>query len=362
MVEGERDIRLSVLSRSTLMRGTDGQVAGLLALAAVLYWPTTSALWHRPVFGANAILVGVLSVWLLARARHRIALAPVSGEPWVLLLLVPCSIGSLILWKSGISALQLLLLPAVILLAVWTAFGSAVTRLISVPVCFLYFAVPAWDLLAPPLQNLTLWAVKWLAPAIGVPATVSGTSVLLPGNLWFEVSLACSGSGFLMEGLAVAVLLGELEHASVGRRVSLMGTMAIVALITNWIRVLALIQIGYSTGMRHVLVSEHHVIFGYVLFVTVLIIFVWIAVAVAPATAPQVSHTSVSPSVARTAFLPAVLGLAAAPALAALLMLFADEPSGLSARHNAQSTTSGYVSRTLANPTMDSGVAVGSFP
>ena len=322
---------------------TDRQLAGLIAVAAVIYWPTTSALWYRPVFGGNAILVAGLALWLLARVRHRIAVTPVAGVPWALLLLVPCSIAYLIFWRSGIPALQLLLLPALILLAVWTAFGSAMTRAIAVPVCFLYFAVPAWDLLGPPLQSLTLWMVKWLAPAIGVPATVSGTTVLLPGNGKFEVSLACSGSGFVMEGLAVAVLLGELEHATVARRLGLMVSMVVVALVANWVRVLALIQIGYSTEMRHVLVTEHHVLFGYALFVAVLIVFVWIAVSVAPARTPHVVQSAFYPSGARTAFLPALLGLAAAPVLVGLLVLFGHERSGLSARHNVQPTTSGYV-------------------
>lgn len=334
---------MSVLSRSIFARGTDGQLAGLIAVAAVLYWPTTSALWHRPVFGSNALLVGALALWLLARTRQRVASTPVTGAPWVLLLLVPCSIAALLFWRSGIPELQLLLLPPLILLAVWTAFGTALVRVIAVPVCFLYFAAPAWDLLGPPLQSLTLWAVKWLAPTIGVPATVSGNMVLLPGNMRFEVTLACSGSGFVMEGLAVAVLLGELEQAGIGRRLRLMMSMVIVALIANWIRVLALIQIGYSTDMRHVLVSEHHVLFGYVLFVAVLIIFVWIAVSIAPARSPQGGPIAFCASSARTALLPALLGLAAVPLLVGLLVLSGHDRSGLSARHNIQPTTSSQV-------------------
>jgi exosortase len=331
----------------------------LIAVVALFYWPTTSALWHRPVFGGNALLVAALALWLLVRLRDRVASAPAAGVPWALLLLVPCSIGALVFWRSGIPALQLLLLPALILLAVWTALGSAVTRLIAVPVCFLYFAVPAWDLLGPPLQSLTLWAVSWLAPAFGVPATVSGTMVLVPGNISFEVSLACSGSGFVLEGLAVAVLLGELGQATIGRRVGLMVTMVIIALVANWVRVLALVQIGYSTGMRHVLVTEHHVLFGYVLFIAVLIVFVWIAVSVGPTRTPHVAQSALYSSGARTAFVPALLGLAAAPVLVALLVLFGHEGSVVSAHHNVQPTTSGYfLQKSLSHLAMNSSVGV----
>jgi exosortase len=311
---------VSVASRSPFTGGTEWQVAGLIAVVAALYWPTTSPLWHRPVFGSNALLVVGLSLWLLARTREQMAVTPVRGVPWVLLLLVPCSIASLIFWKSGVPALQLLLLPVLILLAAWTAFGTAVARVIAVPVCFLYFAVPAWDLLAEPLQSLTLWVVRWAAPAIGVPAAVSGTTVLLPGHMQFEVTAACSGSGFLMEGMAVAVLLGELEHARVGRRLRLVAIMLVIALATNWIRVLTLLQIGYTTQMRHVVVSQYHVMFGYVLLTLVLVAFVWIATERTPVRRPRIGTLGPGPGAARGAVLPALLGLAAAPVLAGLLM------------------------------------------
>jgi exosortase len=302
------------------MGSVEMQIAALFAVVAALYWPTTNSLWHRPVFGSNALLVVGLSLWLLARTRGRMAMTPVRGLPWVLLLLVPCSISSIVLWESGIPALQLLLLPVLILLAALTAFGSDVTRLIVVPVGFLYFAVPAWDLLAAPLQRLTVWVVSWAAPAIGVPATISGTMVLLPGHMQFEVTPACSGSGFFMEGLAVAVLLGELEHAGLGRRLRLIASMTILSLVTNWVRVLTLIQIGYTTQMRHVLVSQYHVMFGYVLFVLVLVAFVAVATASAPARTPSAARVIGVPSAARGAFLPALLGLVAAPVAAGLLV------------------------------------------
>jgi len=239
------------------------------------------------------------------------------------LLLVPCSAASFAIWRSGIPSLQLLLLPALILLAVLTAFGGAVARVTVVPVCFLYFAVPAWDLLGPPLQSLTLSIVSWLAPAIGIPATISGTYVLLPGNMRFEVSLACSGSGFLMEGLAVAVLVGELEQATVARKLRLIAAMVVVALVTNWVRVLALIEIGYATGMRHVLVTQYHVLFGYVIFVLVLSAFVWIAAYTRP-TAARADWAAIATASQRreSAFLPALLGLAVVPVLVGVLALF----------------------------------------
>jgi EpsI family protein len=184
---------------------------------------------------------------------------------------------ALVFQRAGIQALQLLMLPAVIWLAVLAAFGSRVARTVAVPIGYLYFAMPAWNLLSVPLQELTVRMVALLAPVIGLPATVSGTVFAFPNGARFVVTLACSGVGFLAQALAVAALLGELEDASFRRRIRLLGSMALIALATNWIRVLLLLLIGYAWGMNNVIVAHYHLEFGYVLFVIVLVAFVWIA-------------------------------------------------------------------------------------
>jgi EpsI family protein len=299
-------------------------ILALIVVALVAYWPSTSGLWHYwtddLVFGGHGLLVAGLALWLLWRARARIAAAPVRREPRALPLLIFCSLASLIFWKASIEELQFLMLPALVLLGILSAFGPHVIRSIAVPVCFLYFAMPVWNLLAGPLQSLTLVVVRLVAPVIGVPAAVSGSFIYLPEDMKFNVGLVCSGSGFLVQGLAVAALLGELEEASWGRRLRLMGSMAIVAVVTNWIRVLAIVQIGYSSGMRHVLVTRHHLLFGCVLFMVVLVAFVWVARQRALPDAPQATvHTLRSTPPAAGAYAAALCALAAPPVLAHVL-------------------------------------------
>jgi EpsI family protein len=224
--------------------------------------------------------------------------------------------------------LQLLTLPALILLTVLSAFGAAMARAIAVPVGFLYFAMPAWNALGGPLQSLTLWIVRWCAPAIGVPATVAGSVIYLPDEMKFDVGLPCSGVGFLVEGLAVAALLGELEQASLGRRLRLIASMVLVALVTNWIRVLALVELGYATQMRHILLTRHHLLFGYVLFVLVLVVFVWAATRGALPKAAQTAPTAPgSRSQSNGAYLTTLVALVAAPVLVGILAWSAQDQS-----------------------------------
>ncbi len=212
--------------------------------------------------------------------------------PWLLPIVVGSSLVLLVLAKSGIQAAQLLILPIVMLLTVAAAFGTTVARMVVVPIAFLYFSMPAWNLLTAPLQRLTLQVVKVLGPAIGLPLSVSGSMVNLPGGMQFIVTLACSGVGFLVQGLAVAVLLGELEDARLRRRVALALAMGATALVANWIRVLALLQIGYSTRMTSALVTNDHLQFGYVLFAVALVGFVWVATR-RPPRAPEIAITEV---------------------------------------------------------------------
>jgi len=315
----------TMAARVRVPASVDWRVGGLIALALAAFWPSCQALWDYWTndlgFGGHGVLIAGLSLWLLWRSRERVAAAPVHPEPWSLLPLVLSSLASLIFWKASIEELQLLMLPALMLLAVLSACGREVARTLAVPLGFLYFAMPAWNMLAWPLQSLTLWFVRLAAPLMGMPTAVFGASIALPGDMRFNVGLACSGAGFLAQGLAVAALVGELELAPLGRRLRLLGSMAVVALIANWVRVLAIVYVGYTTGMRHVLVTRHHLLFGYVLFVLVLTGFVWLARARA---APAAQRTAAPPpsepdSRAAVAYISTVLALAGPPALAAAL-------------------------------------------
>lgn len=240
-------------------------VGVLIAVVLAAYWPTCRALWDywlQPYVGGQGVLVAAVSAWLVYRARDRLAVAPVSPSWWALALVLPCSVALLVFARAGIPTLHFMLLPALILGTILAALGPAVARTLLVPIGFLYFGIPVWSVLSSALQNLTLQVVGVLAPFFGLPATIHGTFISFPNGAKFEVTPLCNGLGFLVQGLATATLLGELEPASTARRVALVGSMVFVALVANWARVLILLQVGYATGMRHVLVTQNHVLFG----------------------------------------------------------------------------------------------------
>lgn len=248
-------------------------VAGLVATAVLAYLPAWAPLWR-----AHGYFVAALALYLLYSSRHDLRRTHVEPMPWALFLLVP--VGVCVLWaaRSQIPAVQLLLLPPLILIAVLAAFGIRVARIILIPVAFLYFAAPVWNLvLTAPLQALTTQVTAFIAPALGLPVTFAGNTISLPGGATFTVTEACSGATFLVQGLAVATLLGELERASVARRARLLLSMIPVALMANWARVLLILALGYGTNMRSPLATSDHVVFGFAIFFFVLVLYVWAA-------------------------------------------------------------------------------------
>ena len=60
-------------------------------------------------------------------------------------------------------------MPMLALTATWAAGGWALARVAAFPLLFLYFALPLWELLNPPLQLLTAVVNLWLTRLAGIP-------------------------------------------------------------------------------------------------------------------------------------------------------------------------------------------------
>lgn len=301
-------------------------VGSLVGVTLVAYWPSTAALWDfwhsQSYLGGQGPLLAILSAWLLARSRG--ALGEITVRPsrtgCVALLIV--SVTSIIFWRAAIEELHMLLLPLLMLLAVLAALGPGAARIVAFPLGYLYFAEPTWRILILPLQYLTVRTAAVLAPLIGMPVTPAGTLLYLPHGVTFEVTPFCSGVNFLVVGLAVAALIGELQGASLRRRAALLAAMALLMVVSNWIRVLAIMLAGYASGMR-LLVTRGHVIFGWVLFAVLMFGFVAVATRRTPLVARGAVFRPRLTGVSNRRWLPglatAVAILIAMPALARLV-------------------------------------------
>ena len=253
----------------------------LIALAVSgLSWPTLQSLngeWRNTdnLTYTHGYLILAIAGWLILRSSSlpRARLAPDWRLVPALLVLSLCWLVTL---RAGIELLHQLLWPILMFLAVCAAAGLRNGSRFWFPFAFLYFAVPAWSFGNDILQTLTVVAVRLMLQLTAVPAYVSGNIVHIPAGS-FEIAGGCSGLHFFIVALSIAALYGEIYSDSFKARVKLLLLAAVLAVVTNWLRVYTIVVAGHLTDMQHYLVRVSHYYFGWGVFAVTMIAFFVIA-------------------------------------------------------------------------------------
>jgi exosortase len=285
--------------------------------------------------------------------RERAAIARAAVEPWPLAqLALACAVLAwLVCWYASIQDLHITIFPAVFWLAVAAAFGWPIARLMFFPVAFFAFALPSWAQLGNPLQELTVLAMQLFLGMTGPHAVISGDTIHIP-NGSFVIEEGCSGLHFMIVGLAVAALHGELRRDPWRTRLAQLALMAGLALLANWVRVYTVIEAGYLSDMRNYLVSVSHYWFGWGVFAVALVAFFWLSTWLTTAQAAPAAPAEAPPPLA-AAPLPAT-PLPATPKrgfLIAVLLLLVLPGASLLARHaHPPAPLSGAPFLTLKSP------------
>jgi len=274
------DATTLALDPRAMARNRNLRAAGaiaLLVLGFLLFWPTTASLieqWEDTVRRSytHGYLIVAMSAWLLW--RNRALWSQVELQPSVLACagVVAAGVVWLIAYRAGIRIAHQALLPAMIFGAFIAAYGFQAARRNWLPFAFLYFAIPLWDAINPLLQSWSSFAVRLLLRSAGIPVFFSGNTFTLPsGSL--EIAGGCSGLHFLIVGIAIAVLYGEINRDPWRTRVKLVVLAALLAMLTNWIRIFIIAIAAHLTDMQHYLVREEHYSFGWMMFVGTMAIF-----------------------------------------------------------------------------------------
>ena len=249
----------------------------LVVLGFLLFWPTTASLieqWEDTVRRTytHGWLIVAITLWLLWRDRASWSHVVIRPSVLACVAVIGASIVWLIAYRAGVRIAHQALLPAMMFGAFTACYGFAAARRNTLPFAFLYFAVPLWDALNPLLQSGSTFAVRMLLRTVGIPAYFSGNTFTLPaGSL--EIAGGCSGLHFFIVGVAIAVLYGELNRDSFRTRVKLVVLAAVLAMLTNWVRIFIIAVAAHLTDMQHYLVSEEHYTFGWIMFVGTMVLF-----------------------------------------------------------------------------------------
>jgi EpsI family protein len=269
-------------------------ILALAVLVTLVYWPSPAVYYEEwrdfvNITYTHGWLVLAVCVALVVGSRREIAATPVRFWPLALLPLGGCILVWLACYRASIEDLEVTIFPAIFWLAVTAAFGLRMGLLLAFPVAFFYFAVPFWSHLANPLQDLTVFALRGFFWLTGPPVLISGDTIHIP-NGTFVIEEGCSGLHFMIVGLAVAALHGELRRDPGRVRIAQLALMAILALLANWVRVYTIIEAGYLTDMHSYLVSVSHYWFGWGVFAVALVLFFGLTTLFGPAAPPEPPH------------------------------------------------------------------------
>lgn len=168
------------------------------------------------------------------------------------------------------------LLPILLLALVHALGGWNLCRAAIIPIGFLYFAIPIWDLAVRPLQLISISAVSWGLSIAGPPAHLEGTHITIPYGI-FEIAGGCSGMRYFMVALSLAAFYGLAFYRSWTRRLILFAVAGLAAMVSNWIRIYTLILIGNATEMQHYLIVESHDAYGWLVFVVSMVPVLFLA-------------------------------------------------------------------------------------
>ncbi|MFV8571113.1 exosortase [Marinobacter sp. SBS5] len=290
-----------------------------LAVIVILFvglWPALEVLSERWLKFDESYSHGfmVLAVSLALTLNKWIRLRPSAGvySFWLL----PLSAAALVYLAGSVLLIeaveQLAILPLLIgsLLLIW---GWEQSKPFFLPLGLVAFTIPIWDYLSWTLQVITVWVNDFLLSFFDIEFYVEGIFVYFPNVGAFEIAHGCSGLRYLLVGLTLTVLYGELNYSRVRTRAVLVAAGVLLALVANWIRVFVIIYMGYESNMTSSLINEHD-FFGWWVFAgTLLPLFLFARWLEGTEQAPVSSHGVIEGSARATRGLMPVAVLVFAP-------------------------------------------------
>lgn len=234
--------------------------------------------WWTISFYSYAFLIPVVSAYLVWIRRDQLwAIRPqpsyIGGSA-----VVAAGLSGLVIGRAGgVQAVQqislLITLPGIVLLL----FGSQVLMALALPIGFLWFMLPIWEVVTDPLhwpfQRLSADLGVRLLRVFGIPVYQEGVFIYLP-NITLEVARACSGVNYLIAVLATAIPLATVVLTDMRKRIGLVLLAVIVSALANSLRVAFIGALAYYDlsgdlhGPFHTLHGMFVSLIGYIVIFT----------------------------------------------------------------------------------------------
>lgn len=239
----------------------------LLALILVRYRDTFAGMveiWDRSPTFTHAFVVPPLVLWLIWRKRGELAQLPVRPEPWLVLLMAGLA---LLWWLSQlvrVNAVAHVAVTAMLVLAVPVVLGWSLTRALTFPLAFLFFAVPIGEFMTPYLMH---WTAEVLVAGLrltGIPVYQEGQQLVIPSGRWAVVE-ACGGIRYFMASFMVGSLFAYLNYQSSRKRWLFVGVSIVMPIVANWLRAYIIVMLGHLSN-NEIATGVDHLVYGWVFF------------------------------------------------------------------------------------------------
>lgn len=192
---------------------------------------------------------------------------------WALVLLTPLSLLWMALGLVFVEAGQQVMLILIVATVVIAMLGVRIGKRYLMPILLLLTVLPIWNLLIPYLQLPATQFSAFLLDLIGFTSTREGFLLIIP-NGTFEVADACSGLKFQIVGITLALIHTQLIKVPARVVLSYAVVAACLAFVSNALRIVIVVAIGYRYGMDHEYVQDHNFI-GWTLFSIFFFLFLY---------------------------------------------------------------------------------------
>lgn len=252
-------------------------LAATFVLVAWTYFDTYAAIvakWRGDAAYSHGFLILPISLWLVWRTRAVLAQVDFGPSALGALVVLACTLSWIVARGSGVLVLEQFAAVALMPGLVLTALGWPATRVLLVPLGFMFFMVPFGRGLVPLLMQATAEFSTLLLQWTGVPVYRTHMYISIPnGN--FEVARACSGLNYFTTSMVLGVLYAYLNFRSWPKRIACVAAFVVIPIVANVLRVYFTILVSHLTQMRYGPGTEH-VTFGRVFFIVVVMALFWI--------------------------------------------------------------------------------------
>ena len=203
--------------------------------------------------GGHGPLVLATGLWAVWRELQGKAIETRPGKLSVSLPLLAFTLGLFIVARiTGVLEIEAFAMYGALITGAYALFGPALIRAIWFPLVYLAFTLPPPDtvvaVVTQPIKiAISTWAVSVLH-VVGYPVASSGVTIQI-GQYQLLVAAACAGLNSIVTLTALCLFYVYLRHRSNPIAFVVIAVCAIpVAIISNFVRVMALVLITYHFG------------------------------------------------------------------------------------------------------------------